>query len=513
MAINIKYYWSTTELTGSNVCQLVRSDRAWDNADNITGVWDAALSCYAFSFDMTDTDKYDPTLTMSIYTGLVAGASSEIIADLNIGDVATGEDLETHIADTSTHGTAGAIVGTSDAQTLTQKTIDFDPDAGTPNLPSNFPADAMMAADATDDDTFHPGIVVEPDSGEDTLLIADTASSTELSLQVSNADKDTDKNLKIIAGEVILANDAGSAIQLSGLAAATANGDAVRYDEFNALDVIVQAMSVGAAWGGTPTISLRVNSPGVRNVRSTAGAGNVIFDAGEGYRDKVSRWEIYWTNDVIFDVSAGSTSADTYTYLQNNANKLLVLGQTGTTTFINFGGDAYVCVVAFDSAGVKYNSDIVEYTALVQDERDDVPGSSFFPVMSLSYDAIAASGNEAAAYIEWLQTGTTPKIKRRGGYVHNSANTRLFIYLYGKAVTSGTGYAKVAIMADTSELGSVTATFTNNSFPSTPLRLEIDVSEGLSNGMLYEIEVSTWNAATDVTNLRSDITIVAEQII
>ncbi len=42
---------------------------------------------------------------------------------LGLLDTDTATALTTHIADTTTHGTTGAVVGTSDTQTLTNKTL------------------------------------------------------------------------------------------------------------------------------------------------------------------------------------------------------------------------------------------------------------------------------------------------------------------------------------------------------------------------------------------------------
>mgnify|MGYP001611554886 CR=1 FL=1 len=45
------------------------------------------------------------------------------VVESKLGTTTPTTDLDTHIADTTTHGAAGAIVGTTDTQTLTNKTL------------------------------------------------------------------------------------------------------------------------------------------------------------------------------------------------------------------------------------------------------------------------------------------------------------------------------------------------------------------------------------------------------
>lgn len=81
------------------------------------------------SFDTSGiTDEADATAKTYSSTNYVANGDDRKVAigklDAQVGTNAG--DLTTHIADTTTHGTTGAIVGISDTQTLTNKTIDAD---------------------------------------------------------------------------------------------------------------------------------------------------------------------------------------------------------------------------------------------------------------------------------------------------------------------------------------------------------------------------------------------------
>lgn len=72
------------------------------------------------------TDAHDASAISNVASGNLAatdlqGAVNELQTDIDTR--ALNSDLTTHIADTSTHGTTGAIVGTTDTQTLTNKTL------------------------------------------------------------------------------------------------------------------------------------------------------------------------------------------------------------------------------------------------------------------------------------------------------------------------------------------------------------------------------------------------------
>ncbi len=68
--------------------------------------------------DISDTTQSSSGSTKSI---TFADLIQDYALEANLTTVSG--DLTTHIADTTTHGTAGNIVGTSDAQTLTNKTL------------------------------------------------------------------------------------------------------------------------------------------------------------------------------------------------------------------------------------------------------------------------------------------------------------------------------------------------------------------------------------------------------
>jgi hypothetical protein len=75
------------------------------------------------------TDAHDASAISVVPSGNLTSTEAQaafVELQLDINTRATSSDLSTHISDTTTHGTTGDIVGTSDAQVLTNKTINAD---------------------------------------------------------------------------------------------------------------------------------------------------------------------------------------------------------------------------------------------------------------------------------------------------------------------------------------------------------------------------------------------------
>ena len=87
--------------------------------------------------------------------------------------------------------------------------------------------------------------------------------STTSKLQVSNGTTfaNIDAAALLLAGGTMAGNIAmGGSNKVTGLAAASANGDAVRYEQLTALDATVTALGTYSAW--TPTLTASGSNPG-----------------------------------------------------------------------------------------------------------------------------------------------------------------------------------------------------------------------------------------------------------
>jgi len=85
----------------------------------------------------------------------VQDALEELQGDIDVINTTGSPALAAHIADTTTHGTTGDIVGTSDTQTLTNKTI-----SGSSNTITNIPLSALPYQDVD----YDPNTLVARDS-------------------------------------------------------------------------------------------------------------------------------------------------------------------------------------------------------------------------------------------------------------------------------------------------------------------------------------------------------------
>ena len=84
------------------------------------------------------------------------------------------------------------------------------------------------------------------------------------------------------------------------------------------------------------------------------------------------------------------------------------------------------------------------------------------------------------------------------------------VSFHGKT-SDGSGYLKVRILelATTTELASATYNIQSTSYSGTPDILEINLAQvgGLSAGVVYDLDVQIWNAASDQTSVRQSLII------
>ncbi|MDP8227983.1 MAG: hypothetical protein P9M15_00860 [Candidatus Electryoneaceae bacterium] len=486
----IRVWWKRGSESGYDV-QLVREDRVWNDLDNIDGTWSSVDIAYYFEFDVEDTAKYDPTKTYRIMENGVGLADS-----IMIGDIVIANDFYDHRDSTAAHGVSGDVVGDTDTQTLTNKTIDGDD-----NTVQDLHGWCLKAG------TSVRAMIVHPDTGEDTYLHIDVATANGVTIQASDSTKSTDRVLTVIADSVDLQDDGGSDIILSGITSGTGSNTAVPKSVTDAIATRLDALERDDVFGGSPAITLRLANRGRSMV-------NVYFNMNDpDDADSLRRYEIYWSYQSLDWIEAGATSDAELATLRRTANRITMYSGEGNSISLNVVDPIWVTAVAFDwdDPVTVINSDPESIVPLGREVRRDAGGELIEVVRiisSPSYSADAATGNSASEYTQWAQATTTPKIKYRCGYVFhtNDVSLKTWFYIKTGADASDHGYVKIAVMNGASEVEAETMLidYDSGGYPSTPQSIDLDVS-GLTNGMLYELEVTTWSDDTHTTTLRSDI--------
>ena len=498
MATNITVWWARDEeLTAPKVCQLVMDGRAWDDAENVTGVWDSDANAYGFTFDVDGGDSfaYDPTKVYDIYEGEVGGSNSKVVEDWMIGDIQVAKDLDAHEgASTNVHGLAGgnAVVGLETTQTLKNKTLNCDTGG---NVFVDVPGSALKAG------TELPAVDIEPDATEDAILHLDVATAAGgFVVQSSNAAKTVDRKLTLIADDLELKDDAGNAIKLTGIDTPTDADGAATKAQIDALDTRLDNLEVGGVFGGSPEVVVRH-----RTVRRVVGASSLFISwrmadlANEG---KVARWEVFW-NSTGIPISAGVIDTDELMWLRQNCNRLLFRGEEGNACGIPSDERVvHFCVVAVDTTPVFIASDVQTVELWVAPGE----GGEIFPMLdadgNLAVSAVKSSiglpvmatiadANEAAAPITFEQTAATAeKIKWRCPITIGSDVRFIRINVYARAtVADKTGLVTVRLVdAAASEVASAPLLLTyESSMPTIPQAIEMDV--GAIAAGTYELRI------------------------
>jgi hypothetical protein len=493
-ADNYHQYMSRSSQSGYDI-QFMKHYVAWDGVGYIAGTWDSDNLVYEFVVPMEDTTYYRSDV---FYKVMENGAI--VLDSLMIGDIVAYDNFEAHRDSSAAHGVAGDVVGDTDTQTLTNKTLDGDD-----NTVQDLHGWSLESGTSVRPIRIHPDVaedmyihMVEGDANGATIQVADTAGTT-------------DGVLTIKADSVDFQDDAGNDIVLSGIVLGTADNVAVPKSSLDSLKTRVDNLEVGGTFAGSPVASVDLGLVG----RGDRGFHvQADFDMDPDNRDAVARFELYYGGSNLF-IDEGTTSAAELGILRAGAFMVLRRGNEARRHIIqSFDEIVHVYVVAFDAAGTAYNS---ERAQISPGGNPDDPGRDgngelitiWRTIPGFVNQASTSSGDAAAEYVTWVQSNTTATTKDRRGYVYRSDDNRMYVSFYSKT-GAGTGYVRVRIMDDTTEKKSVTFSTELTSYPSTPQSIEIDLTSGLTNGVLYEIEIDVWNSASNTTSLDANVQVGVE---
>jgi len=500
----VRKWWARASQSAYTVEMGITSHGA-GHAKNVVGVWDADANAYYFEFDDSlisdnpDLAQYDPTSLYSIWDN-----SAEVVNKIEFGSLREAIGRETHEAATAVHGITGDVVGTSDSQTLTNKTIDGDD-----NTLQDIPGTALK------DNTNLSPVGIKPSAADSVLHIKSSDAST-VEMKVMNAAKTVDRTLKITCNDLELLNDAAAAVYLTGIAEPVDSDGAVPKSITDALDTRLTALERSDAFS-SPTVHCLATTPdyGFYLIRIN------FFMESTANEDAVRRYEVYWSRSSFEWLSAGTISDTDLARLRGQAEgQVRIDGGTGNWYMLNTRHPLYVIAVAFD-----WDSPINQYVSAQDFARPVVPGDrrdsdgELIRAADLTQPghltiAGGATGNAAAAVTEWTQDSSSSKIlKLSTSYRHRDENKAIRISFFGKSgLASGDDAYLIAEIQDRSGTVIKSQSFlidhdTYGTYPTTPQEIQLNIESGLTAGVVYYLRLYQQNVKSTSysSNIESNV--------
>jgi hypothetical protein len=480
--------------------QLLKMSQAWDDigGDSALGTWDSDQEVYEFTLHLENFHQYDATAFYQVMEDGVA-----ILDYIDIGSKAMADTTRAHrLATSVVHGADGYVVGTTDTLELKNKTIDGDLNTLQDIAGTSIKANGKFPAHS-----------IKPDASNDVFLFF-SGTSTSITLQASDTAKAVDKVLSVIADSVDFADDAGADIVLSGVKGGSAANTAVIKSRFDSLASRVDDLERDDEFstGAAAVLRLDRNGDWVRFLFYMTPASD---------EDSVKRYEVYHSTSRL--VLPDGTEEEQRDYLRANAILTINHYDEGNYRAFNDPTAVWAGAIAFDWVGTMELSDVEHVAA--KDYGEDQPRDEAGEVIMVRrtigatmYEAGVLSDDTAAAYTEFLQVNTTPKVKFETPYVYHAEDQALWVYFFAKsgADAADHGYVKLQVW-NTKTLAEVTSetyivNYSSGGYPSTPQSFDLDVSTGLTEGMDYSVRMYLWSDASHNTNLKQVVIEVMSEV-
>lgn len=391
--------------------------------------------------------------------GYLDGVTSAI--QTQIDSLATSSDLSTHEADTSTHG-VGVIVGTSEAQALTNKTINADS-----NTITNIENADIKAGAAIDAAKIHDGTVSNTEFGYLGSVTSDL--QTQLGGKVSTTGNESISGTKTFTGKVVSSSTSNGAHPCPSMTdaqmlaiAAPVDGDCVHNSTLESWLIYNSGDTVWQEVGSGGGISDWVTG-------TDYGIGDVVIESAKIYQANTAHTSGTFATDIANwdeisaagsgDVAGPASSVDNHIATFNSTTGKII--QDNSTAVLSDAG-ALSGLTQFDVDNIRADGNTLSSTnsngnILLSPNGTGSVGIGGTPSASALLDLTSTSKGFKFPTMTTAQRNAIASPAEGLGVVDTDTDT-LYMYLNGTWTSLGTGGGGGALKS----IGSLTEAGTTN---------------------------------------------------
>lgn len=402
----ISYTNNTITVQVANVSDLTANASELNTLDGITAstaelnILDGVTADYAelnildgATLSTAELNVLDGLTTSTTELNYVDGVTSAIQTQLD--NKAAAGDLSTHTGATEAHGATGAVVGTTNTQTLSNKTL-TSPTITTPTVSGLTISDGSIVIEGATADAYETTLAVTDPTADRTITLPDATGTVALTSDLSSYAQ--------LSGATFTGAVSGTSLTLSG--DLTVNGTTTT---INSTEITVDDKNLVLGSVATPT-------------DAGADGGGITL---KGATDKTFNWvdaTDSWTSSEHIDLASGKNfkvngtnlSAVTETLtnktIDGASNTLTVriasdvsgLG-TGVATFLGTPSSANLAAAVTDETGTGALV-FANTPTLVTPEIGAATGTSIAFPDALTGSATATAGTSATTIDTWSAT-------------------------------------------------------------------------------------------------------------